>query len=98
MRRGLRVLLIADAAAGVQTLRMLAGTVHEVVAVITRGTETAAAGASVAGVASRVGYPVWPDRVTVKPDFADLIRQQRVDLLLNVHARYVLQEDVVTAP
>src|SRR3954471_7318713 len=98
MRRGLRVLLIADDAAGVQTLRMLAGTVRAGAAVIPRVVEMAAVGATVAGVASRLGYPLWPARVTLEPDFADLIRQQRVDLLLNVHARYVLQEDVVTAP
>jgi methionyl-tRNA formyltransferase len=98
MRRGLRVLLIADDAAGVQTLRMLAGTVHEVVAVVTRGLEMAGVGATVAGVASRLGYPLWPAGSMLEPDFADLIRQQRVDLLLNVHARYVFQSNVLTAP
>jgi methionyl-tRNA formyltransferase len=98
MRRRLRILLIADDAAGVETLRMLAGTVHEVVAIVTRGVESAAVGATVAGVASRLGYPLWPARTTLDPNFADLIRQQRVDLLLNVHAGYTLQPDVLTAP
>jgi methionyl-tRNA formyltransferase len=98
MRRGLRILLIAEDAAGVETLRMLAGSVHEVVAIITRGVEIAAVGATVAGVASRLGYPLWPARVTQERGFADLIRQQRVDVLLNVHARYALQAEVLTAP
>jgi methionyl-tRNA formyltransferase len=98
MRRGLRVLLIAEEAAGVQTLRMLAGTVHHVVAVVTRNVGAAAAGATVAGVASRLGYSLWPARRTLDRDFGDVIREHRIDLLLNVHGLYVLPAAVVAAP
>src|SRR3982751_78292 len=98
MRRGLRVLLIAEDAAGAETLRMLAGGVHEVVAVVTRGVGAAAAGATVAGVASRLGYPIWPPRRTQDEEFAQEVRRQRIDLLLNVHGFYVLPSAVVEAP
>jgi methionyl-tRNA formyltransferase len=97
-RARLRILLIAEEAAGVQTLRMLAGSVHAVVAVITRGVGTAAVGATVAGVASRLGYPLWPVRRTQESGFADVIVGERVDLLLNVHAPYRLPAEVVAAP
>ena len=39
MAQSLRVLLIAEEAAGVHTIRMLAGSPHEVVAVMTRGVD-----------------------------------------------------------
>ena len=98
MGRGLRILLIAEEAAGVQALRMLAGTAHEVVAVATRGVGMAAVGATVAGVASRLGYTLWPARRTQENDFADVIRRESIDLLLNIHALYVLPVSVVEAP
>jgi methionyl-tRNA formyltransferase len=94
----LRILLMAEEAAGVQTLRMLAGSIHEVVAVMTRGGATGAVGATVAGVASRLGYQLWPARRSQESGFGEVIRGERVDLLLNVHPLYVLPSDVVTAP
>jgi methionyl-tRNA formyltransferase len=94
----LRVLLIAEEAAGVQALRMLAGSPHEVVAVMTRGVGGMALGATVAGVASRLGYRLWPAHQVKEPGFADTVRREKVDLLLNVHALHVLPADVVAAP
>jgi methionyl-tRNA formyltransferase len=98
VRRGLRILLIAEEAAGVQTLRMLAGTVHEVIAVMTRAGGAEPAVATVAGIASRMGYLLWPARRTQESDFAEVVRQQKVDILLNVHGPYVLPPLVVAAP
>jgi methionyl-tRNA formyltransferase len=96
MQGGLRVLLIAESTAGVEALRILAGTGQQVVAVVTGA--TAAVGASVAGVAGRLGYPLWPARRTQEGGFAELIRQEQVDLLLNVQTPYVLPAAVVEAP
>jgi methionyl-tRNA formyltransferase len=96
MARRLRVLVIAEEAAGMQTVRLLAGTPHEVVAVLTRG--VGSQGATVAGVASQLGYRVWPAPQVREPGFAETIRQEGVDLLLNVHSLFVLPADVVAAP
>jgi methionyl-tRNA formyltransferase len=93
----LRVLLIAEEAAAVQTLRMLAGSPHDVVAVMTRGL-SGFAGASVAGTATQLGYPLWPARLVKEDGFAETIRREGVDLLLNVHSLYLLPADVVAAP
>jgi methionyl-tRNA formyltransferase len=82
----------------VQALRMLAGSPHEVVAVMTRGTGGMAVGATLAGVASRLGYRLWPARQVKEDGFADRVRQEEVDLLLNVHALYLLPGEVVAAP
>jgi methionyl-tRNA formyltransferase len=94
----LRVLLIAEEAAAVQTLRMLAGSPHDVVAVMTRGPSGFSSGASVAGIATQLGYRVWPARLVMENGFAQTIRREGVDLLLNVHSLYVLAADVVDAP
>ena len=98
MARSLRVLLIAEEAAGVQTLRMLAGSPHQVVAVVTGGVGGLSDGATVAGVASRLGLQLWPARQVKENGFAQTVRREEVDLLLNVHALYVLPADVVAAP
>jgi methionyl-tRNA formyltransferase len=98
MARPLRVLLIAEEAAGVQTLRMLAGSPHEVVAVMTRGLGGLSVGATVAGVASRLGYRLWPVRQAKEAGFAETVRREEVDLLLNVHALCVLPAESVAAP
>jgi len=98
MARPLKVLLIAEEAAGVQTLQMLAGSPHQVVAVMTRGTGGSSIGATVAGVASRLGYRLWPAHQAKGNGFADCVRREEVDLLLNINALYVLPAEVVAAP
>jgi methionyl-tRNA formyltransferase len=94
----MKVLLIAEEAAGVQALRLLAGSGHEIVAVMTRGIELGAVGATVAGVASRLGYTLWPARRSQESGFPEVIRGAGVDLLLNVNTSYVLPAEVVVAP
>jgi methionyl-tRNA formyltransferase len=97
MRR-LRILLIAEEAAGVECLRMLAGTAHEIVAVTTQAAGEHVAGATVAGMARRLGYRLWSAAQTRASAFAAVIRRERVELLLNVHGLYVLPLEVVSAP
>jgi methionyl-tRNA formyltransferase len=97
MARALRLLLLAEEAAGVQALRLVAGTAHQIVGVLTRIDGTLV-GATVAGVASRLGYRLWPARRAKENEFAQVIRQEEVDLLLNVQSQYVLPADVVAAP
>ena len=94
----LKILLIADEAAGVQALRLLAGSSHEIVAVMTHCSGLAAVGATVAGVASRLGYTLWPARRTQESGFAEVIRETGIDLLINVNTMYVLPAGVVAAP
>jgi methionyl-tRNA formyltransferase len=98
MSRALRILLIAEEAAGMQTLRMLAGSPHHIVAVVTGGIGGLPDGATVAAAASQSGYRLWPARCVKENGFAETIRREEVDLLLNVHALYVLPADVVAAP
>jgi len=69
-----------------------------VVAVVTGMAGAAATGATVPGVAARLGYRTWPSAQSREPAFADVVRRERVDLLLNVNGPHVLPEAVVLAP
>jgi methionyl-tRNA formyltransferase len=98
MSRRLRLLLIGEGAAGMEALRMLAGTSHEIVAVLTSAAGPTATGATVAGIASRLGLWTCPARQAQDKSFADLIRKEKIEILLNVQGRYILPEEVVAAP
>jgi UDP-4-amino-4-deoxy-L-arabinose formyltransferase/UDP-glucuronic acid dehydrogenase (UDP-4-keto-hexauronic acid decarboxylating) len=98
MAQRLRILLIAEEAAGIQTIRLLAGSSHEVVAVMTGGGGGMASGLTIDGVASRLGFAVWPVRRVKEKGFAETVRREQIDLLLNVHALCVLPGDLVAAP
>jgi methionyl-tRNA formyltransferase len=98
MARPLRILLVAEEAAGVQALRMLAASSHHVVAVMTGGRAGMVGGATVAGIAARLGYPLWPMRQVKQDGFHEVVRREDVDLLLNVHSLYVLPAELVAAP
>jgi methionyl-tRNA formyltransferase len=77
---------------------MLAGSRHTVVAVVTGKAGAASTGATVPGVAARLGCRIWPAAQTREPAFADVVRRERVDVLLNVNGSYVLPGAVISAP
>ena len=93
----MNVLLVAEESAGIQVLRALAKTDHELVAVLT-APPTRGGGATVAGVADSLGVQVLPSERVRDAATADWIREQEVDLLLNVHSLYLIHGDVVAAP
>jgi methionyl-tRNA formyltransferase len=91
------VLLVAEESAGIQVLRALAASPHEVVAVLT-APPTHGGGATVGGVAEKLGVPILPSERVRKPETAEWMREQAVELLLNVHSLYLIHGDVVAAP
>lgn len=93
----MRILLVAEESAGINVLRALAGTEHDVVAALT-AEPTHGGGATVASVAEALGVPVLPSISVRDPALASWVRDQEIDLLLNVHSLYVVSADVVAAP
>jgi methionyl-tRNA formyltransferase len=91
------VLLVAEEAAGIQVLRRLAASGHEIAAVLT-APQTRGGGATVAGVAEGLGIAVEPSERVRDPRLGDWIRDRGIDLLLNVHSLFVVHADVVAAP
>ena len=94
----LKILLLAEEAAGVQTLRLLAESGHQVVAVMTASGSSMGSGATVSAVASRLGIPVWTPRHLKEKALDQRLLREGVDLLLNVHALHVLPAELVAAP
>ena len=93
----MKILLVAEEAAGIQVLRRVAAWGHELAGVLT-APPTRGGGATVAGVAESLGLSVEPSERVREADLADEIRERSVDLLLNVHSLFVIHEDVVAAP
>ena len=93
----LRVLLAGAEAAALQTLRLLRETGQHVVGVLS-GPAGPAAPERLPQVAAEWGYRVWPARHVRDPGFAEEIRAERTDLLLNVHSLHVVHAAVLAAP
>lgn len=93
----MNVLLVAEESAGIQTLRMLARSGHQVAGVLT-APPTRGGGATVATVAESLLVPVLPSKRVKEPELAEWMREQGIDLLLNVHSLYLIHGDVVAAP
>jgi methionyl-tRNA formyltransferase len=93
----LNVLLAAEESAGIQVLRALSRSRHRTLAVLT--TEpTRGGGATVAGVAETLGVPVVPSERVRDPELARFVRDEEVDLFLNVHSLFLVHADLVRAP
>jgi methionyl-tRNA formyltransferase len=91
----LRILLIGEESAGAQALNVVSRSGHHVIAVMTTPADSAPHNASLATAARRLGYEVWPTRLVKEPDLAHRIRAVGVDLILNVHSRYILDEAIL---
>jgi methionyl-tRNA formyltransferase len=98
--RPLRVVAVAEEAAGVQTLRTLLALPEPptVVAVLTTSPEEAARRPLVHEAAQALGLETWPADAVRSTKLARLLRNHSVDLLLNVHSLFVVRPDVVAAP
>jgi methionyl-tRNA formyltransferase len=96
--QGVNVLLVAEEAAGVQTLRAILKSRHRLVAVVTSADDGQRHGATVRGVAESNGCTLYRASVVREPAFADIVREARVDVLLNVHSMRLIHPAIVQAP
>ena len=97
MTRTLTVLFAGEEAAGIGALRALARSGHRLVAVLAGG-GTSAGTTTVAEVAADLGLPVWPAALVEGPALAERMREERVDLFLNVHSLFIVHPEVLAAP
>lgn len=93
----MNVLLVGEESAGIQMLRSLAQSSHRVVAVLASPSRQANGGATVWSAAQNMGYPTWPAKLVREASFADPVRAQAVDLILNVHSLHIIHKDVLAA-
>jgi methionyl-tRNA formyltransferase len=92
---GLRIVLVGEESAAVHALRSVLAprTADSVVAVMTAGVGPT----SLASVAASLGIPVWPAELVKDPRLAGRIRDERIDLVLNVHSLFLVNEQVAEA-
>jgi methionyl-tRNA formyltransferase len=91
----MKILLVAEEAAGIHALRALVRQGRDVVAVLTASEPS---GPTVAAVAVEHGVTVLPSTKVMEPEFAGWIREQEIDLLVNIHSLYIIHAEVVCAP
>lgn len=92
------VLLVAEEAAGIQTLRAILNSRHRLTGVVTSADDYPRRGATVRGVAESNGCCIWPADSIQHPGFADALREAGVDVLLNVHSLRLIHPAVLEAP
>jgi methionyl-tRNA formyltransferase len=93
-----RVLLVAEEAAGIRVLRMLLSRDEEVVAVVAADGPRGTSGPSVHDIARDSGIPTWDPRILSDPDAVEAVRSARIDLTLNVHSLRVIDPAILDAP
>ena len=94
----MKVLLIAEESAGIQTLRSLGRSGHRIVAVMTSASQKSARGASLWEVANAMGCPLWPVDLVRDAGLATKVRAEEVDIILNVHSLFLIHGEVLTSP
>jgi methionyl-tRNA formyltransferase len=94
----MNVLLVGEESAGAQTLKLLANGNHHLVGVMASPTRKAVGGLTVWQRAEKLGCRKWPAESVKDPTFAEVIRAEEVDLLLNVHSLFVIKPEIVAAP
>jgi len=94
----LNVLLVGEESAGAQTLKLLANSSHRLVGVLASPTRKAIGGMTVWQHAEKLGCQTWPAQMVKDPEFAEVVRAEEVDLLLNVHSLFVIKPEIVAAP
>ena len=94
----MNVLLVGEESAGAQTLKLLANGNHRLVGVMASPTRKAVGGMTVWQHAEKLGCRTWPAELVKDPAFAEVIRDEEVDLLLNVHSLFVIKPEIVEAP
>src|SRR5438876_2368799 len=94
----MNVLLVGEESAGIQTLKALARSDHRLVAVLASPAKSALGCATVRTVAEKLGYPTWPAKLVKNPSFANTVRSENVDIILNVHSLFIINDKVLDAP
>src|SRR2546425_330752 len=94
----MKIIVVAEEAAGVEALRVVAQRGHQVAAVMTAAVDEPGRSPAVQNLAARLGYPVWPAKWVKDAAFAARVEADGVDLLLNVHSLYLMHERVLAAP
>jgi methionyl-tRNA formyltransferase len=94
----MNILLVGEESAGIRTLRTLADLRQTVVGVLASPKPPYGGPATLWKTAQQLGYRTWAAENVKDPAFARQIAEHDVDVLLNIHSLYVINEDILRAP
>lgn len=94
----MNILLVGEESVGIRTLRLLAESRHRIVGVLASQKPRYGGPATLWQTAQELGYRTWPAESVRHPEFAQQVRKDHVDLLLNIHSLYVIDSEVLGAP
>ena len=94
----LNIVLVGEESAGIQTLKLARRKQHTITALVTSHSDTVNRAAGLHDVAKNIGCRLLPAEVVKDPAFAEFIRVEDVDLLLNVHSLHIIHPAVLAAP
>jgi methionyl-tRNA formyltransferase len=91
----MRILLVAEESAGMRCLKELAKTEHQIVGVMASPDRATDKGPSVWRTAQAMGLRHWPVEHVRRSTFTPTMAAENLDVILNVHSRYVIRESVL---
>jgi len=94
----MKIVLAAEEAAGLQILRALVHSNHQLIAVLAAPPKPGATTAGIWAMAQASGFKTWPAQWVKDPNLADRLRSEQVDIFLNVHSLYIVHRDVLATP
>ena len=94
----MNILLVGEESAGIRALRLLAESRHRVVGVLASPKPRYGGPATLWKTAQELGYRTLAPESVRKSAFARQVREDHVDLLLNVHSLHVIDNEVLRAP
>lgn len=94
----MRIALVAEEAAGLQALRRVVRSEHELALVLSSGVHRRLGSPGIVETTRSLGIPVEKPSAVRDPVFADRLRGDGIDVLLNVHSLFVIHPAVLDAP
>lgn len=94
----MNILLVAEESAGVTLLRSLVSAAHHAISVMTSTPDSSAKKSSVWKAAEALGLVPTPAAHVKDPAYASEIRSKKLDILINVHSLFVINQAVLKAP
>ena len=95
--RPLRIVLVGEESAGIKALKAVEASGSQIVAVMASPPKTGEGRGGLWEFAENLGYAPWPAILVKDPAFADRLRSENVDLLLNLHSLYLIHSKVLSA-
>lgn len=94
----MNILLVGEESAGIRALQTLAQSRHRIVGVAASPSPKYGSPVTLWDTAKKLGIRTWAASTVKDPAFVEQIRAENVDVLLNLHSLYLINEEIVRAP